>query len=70
MSERLELAKIALLSLRSEELNAIDLNLIKRVVRQYEDIESSRGLADLDSEEKVQAALRGLASELDELARR
>lgn len=65
--ERVELAKIALLSLSSEQLDAIDIDLIKRVVRPHEDVESSLGLEDLDSEEMVQAVLDEMGPDLNDL---
>lgn len=65
--ERLELAKIALLSLSSEQLDAIDIDLIKRVVRQHEDMDSSVGLRDLDSEQMVQDVLDEMSSDLRDL---
>jgi hypothetical protein len=65
--DNVELAKAMLLSLSSHELARIDIEMIRKIVLLHEDMDSSQGLDDLDSEEKIDAVLGEMDSELDSL---
>jgi hypothetical protein len=68
-SDNVELAKAMLLSLSSAELARIDVEMIRKIVLLHEDMASSHGLDDLDSEAKVDVVIGEIDADLDNLFR-